>query len=82
MLNGEIVAIRAERMAYANGISIAEMIRRANMTKCTMRQMRKCKRGPTMDTLLRLANVLGCSADYLVGKNDESPELMGGDGGG
>jgi transcriptional regulator with XRE-family HTH domain len=67
---GNWIAIRIKETRERIGISQIELARRAKITSSGICQMEKGQRIPNTSTILRLAEVLGVTIDYLAGREN------------
>ncbi|WP_031405327.1 helix-turn-helix domain-containing protein [Geobacillus vulcani] len=61
---------RLRMLRKAKGLTQEELGRRVNVTKVSISGYENGNRTPDMDTLKALADVLGVSVDYLLGRNN------------
>lgn len=55
----------------AKGITQVELAKLINVTQATYSEYENGKCKPSFDTVLRLCDILGCSADFLLGRSDD-----------
>lgn len=53
------------------GLTLAELGKRVSLTASTLKNYETDRRKPTPETLVRLADALDTSVDYLLGRTDE-----------
>jgi len=68
----EILRKRITETRERHGLNQAELAEKAGVTPAAISQIEKGTRVPTIPVLHRIANVLGVSLDYLIGKTDSS----------
>ena len=68
----EILRKRITETRETQGMNQAELAEKAGVTPAAISQIEKGTRVPTIPVLQRIANVLGVSLDYLIGKTDSS----------
>ena len=73
MYNSTTLADRIKAVAKERGISLKVMLEELGLGSNAMSHMRHGKM-PAADTLARIADFLGCSVDYLLGRTDK-PEV-------
>lgn len=73
MYNPPDIAMRIKSAAKEKGVSLKAMLEELGLGSNTMSHMRHGKM-PAADTLARIADFLGCSVDYLLGRTDK-PEV-------
>lgn len=73
MYNPPDIAMRIKSTAKEKGVSLKAMLEEVGLGSNTMSHMRHGKM-PAADTLARIADFLGCSVDYLLGRTDK-PEV-------
>ncbi len=56
----------------AKGITQVELAKLINVTQATYSEYENGKCKPSFDTVIRLCDILGCSADFLLGRNDDA----------
>lgn len=69
----KLKAVRKNR-----GMTQMELAKRLNVVKGTVSAYEQGLSYPTVETLIKLCDVLDTSADYLLGISDELPIKMGG----
>jgi len=62
--------LREERMRQ--GLSLAELARRSGLSHTMVMRMEKGERLPTIDTLLRITEALGCELGRLITESRRS----------
>lgn len=74
MYNSANIAERIKTVAKSKGIPIKKMLEDVGLGFNTMANMRTSM--PKADNLAKIADYLGCSVDFLLGRDDEeSPAL-------
>lgn len=73
MYDSTTLADRIKSAAKEKGVSLKAMLEELGLGSNTMSHMRHGKM-PAADTLARIADFLGCSVDYLLGRTD-NPEV-------
>ena len=71
MYNSANIAERIKTVAKSKGIPVKKMLEDIGLGYNTMANMRTSM--PKADNLAKIADYLGCSVDYLMGRGDESP---------
>lgn len=71
MYNSANIAERIKTVAKSKGIPVKKMLEDIGLGYNTMANMRTSM--PKADNLAKIADYLGCSVDYLMGREDESP---------
>ena len=72
MYNSAEIAERIKAVAKSKGIPVKKMLEDIGLGNNTMANMRTSM--PKADNLAKIADYLGCSVDYLMGReNNESP---------
>lgn len=76
MYTSETVAIKIKELAKQRTMSIKQVLSTANLGSNTMANMKTSM--PKADSLARIADALGCSVDYLLGRSsvESMPEDM------
>lgn len=69
MYNPPDIAMRIKSTAKEKGVLLKTMLEEVGLGSNTMSHMRHGKM-PAADTLARIADFLGCSVDYLLGRSD------------
>lgn len=72
MYNSSNTAIRIKELAKQRGISMRQVLIAAGLNYNTMTAMRTSM--PKADNLARIADILDCSVDFLLGRTD-NPEV-------
>ena len=62
---------RLRECRIEKGINQQEMADKLNVTQQTYSDYERGKTNPNIDTLLNMADILGTSLDYLLGRSDE-----------
>lgn len=73
MYNLQIIEERIMSIAKASGLSKNKLLINANLNKSIFDNMKKGQI-PSVDKIHVLADYLGCSVDYLLGRTD-NPEV-------
>lgn len=68
----EVLRSRITEARVSHGLSQAELAEEAGVTPAAISQIENGHRVPTIPVLHRIANVLGVSIDYLMGKTNKS----------
>lgn len=76
MYNSEFVAERIKLIAKQQGKSIKDMLITCNLNKNVLSTMTARGSMPKADTLAKIADYLGCSVDYLMGRNNDISASM------
>ena len=71
MYNSTNIAKRIKLIAKKNGISIGKMLSSCNLGINTISHMRQGTM-PKSDTLAKIADILNCSVDYLLGRTNDT----------
>lgn len=71
MYNSANIAERIKTVAKSKGIPVKKMLEDIGLGYNTMANMRTSM--PKADNLAKIADYLGCSVDYLMGRDDENP---------
>lgn len=72
MYNSANIAERIKTVAKSKGVPVKKMLEDIGLGYNTMANMRTSM--PKADNLAKIADYLGCSVDYLMGRDDESPD--------
>lgn len=75
MYNSANIAERIKTVAKSKGIPVKKMLEDIGLGYNTMANMKTSM--PKADNLAKIADYLGCSVDYLMGRDDESPATDG-----
>jgi transcriptional regulator with XRE-family HTH domain len=70
-MNRELLGQRLRQRREQAGWSQAEIAQQTGMIQGDLSLLERGKKHVWVDTLLRLAETLGCSLDYLVGMTDD-----------
>ncbi len=65
------IAATIKELCKSKGITISSLLSNCNLTKSFIYDLEKRSVSPSFDKMSRIANYLGCSVDYLLGKEDE-----------
>ena len=68
MNESKIIAERIRGVAAAKGVGIGAMLKELNLSAGTLSYMSKSF--PKVNTIVKIANYLGCSVGYLLGMED------------
>lgn len=68
------IAERIKLVAKQKKISILDMLRECGLSKNTLSSMLSGGSTPKSENLAKIADYLGCSVDYLLGRTD-NPEV-------
>lgn len=74
---------RMQMLRKKAGLTLKQLGKAVDKAESTISQYESGRREPDNETLLRIADVLGCSVDYLLGREDAktpAPEGRGGEG--
>lgn len=74
MYDSTNAAERIKFYAKSKGISIKEMLESCSLNKNVLSTMQSRKSWPQADNIAKIADYLGCSVDYLLGRTDK-PEI-------
>lgn len=72
MYDSNKVAERIKELARCKGVSVRQVLLNAGLGFNTMANMKASM--PKADNLAKIADELGCSVDYLLGRTD-NPEI-------
>lgn len=67
-----VLAARLKTLMERKGLSQAQLADRADVARSAMNQFLSGERKPSADALVKLADVLVVSADYLLGRTDDT----------
>lgn len=73
-MQNSILAERIKAMCKAKGTTVKSLLELCGMNRNTMYDLEKRSVFPACDKLSRIADYLGCSVDYLLGRTD-NPEV-------
>lgn len=68
------IASRIKSSCKEQGLTISAMIEKCGLTKSFIYDLEKRSTSPSCDKLSRIADCLGCSVDYLLGRTN-NPEV-------
>lgn len=71
MYSSDKVAERIKSTAKDKGISIGILLSECDLSKNTLSSMRSGGFLPRAETIVRIADYLDCSIDYLLGRTDK-----------
>lgn len=74
MHNSQEVAITIKTLAKSKGIAIGKMLSDCDISKNTLSSMQSGGYLPRLESIAKIADVLDCSVDYLLGRTD-NPEI-------
>lgn len=74
MYNSSNVADTIKKEAKNKNISVKQVLERAGLGANTMSNFKTSM--PKADNLAKIADILGCSVDYLLGRVDSAAELI------
>lgn len=74
MYKSENIASRIKEYSRIKNISIGEMLADCELNKNTLSSMLSRGCTPKSENLAKIADYLGCSIDYLMGRTD-NPEI-------
>lgn len=69
---------RMQELRKEAGLTLKQLGEAANKAESTISQYESGKREPDNETLIRIADILGCSVDYLLGRKDTKTPTSGG----
>lgn len=72
---------RMQMLRKKAGLTLKQLGKAVDKAESTISQYESGRREPDNETLLRIADVLGCSVDYLLGREDTKPPAPEGRGG-
>jgi len=76
MSDWTIFGERLSHIMRVNGVPLRELERRTGITLTTLHRYATCKRVPRATEILKCADALGITCDYLLGLSDD-PHLTG-----
>lgn len=76
MSDWTIFGERLSHIMRVNGVPLRELERRTGITLTTLHRYATCKRVPRATEILKCADALGVTCDYLLGLSDD-PHLTG-----
>jgi transcriptional regulator with XRE-family HTH domain len=68
----ENIAKRVKLMAKANNVAIKDLLNKCGLNKNALSSMQCGGSIPRADNLAKIADYLGCSVDYLLGRTDDT----------
>jgi len=74
MHNSQEVAITIKALAKQNKITIKELLSEFNLSINTLSSMQSGGFYPRIEAIVKIADYLDCSVDYLLGRTD-NPEV-------
>lgn len=72
MYNSNNIAKRIKAVARKNDVLIKELVESCSLNKNALSSMQCGGSIPKADNLAKIADYLGCSVDYLLGRTDNS----------
>lgn len=75
MLSSMEIARRIKKTAKLKRINTGKMLSECTLSKNTLSTMQSGGSLPRLETLAKIADYLGCSVDYLIGRTD-SPTVV------
>lgn len=79
-MNGETVVKRIKSMAMSKGIKMQELYEQSGVTSGAVSQWKTGATTPTLDSLQRIADVLGTTVAEIIGEETKKPATDNGDG--
>ena len=73
-MDSALIASRIKLVCRDKGISIKKLLEETKTNRNLIYQLEKNISSPSVESLSKLADYLGCSVDYLLGKTDK-PEV-------
>ncbi|MDE6005096.1 MAG: helix-turn-helix domain-containing protein [Oscillospiraceae bacterium] len=73
MKNSQI-AERVKTKCKEKGLSVAQLLRACGITKSFIYDLEKRDTSPSCERIAKIADHLGCSVDYLLGRTD-NPDI-------
>ena len=74
MHNSQEVATTIKSLAKSKKIAIGKMLSDCDISKKTLSSMQSGGYLPRVENIVRMADYLGCSVDFLLGRTD-NPEI-------
>lgn len=74
MHNSQTVALTIKALAKTKKIAIGQMLSDCDISKNTLSSMQSGGYLPRVENLAKIADYLGCSVDYLLGRTD-NPDI-------
>nr|WP_302143560.1 helix-turn-helix transcriptional regulator [uncultured Schaedlerella sp.] len=74
MHNSQEVATTIKSLAKSKKIAIGKMLSDCDISKNTLSSMQSGGYLPRVENIVRMADYLGCSVDFLLGRTD-NPEI-------
>lgn len=68
------IANKIKQLCKSKGKTIYKMLLDCDISKSFMYDMEKRNKSPSCDKIIRIADYLDCSVDYLLGRTD-NPEI-------
>lgn len=75
-MNNAQVANRIKEICKLKGSSVSKMLEICNIRKSLIYDLEKRNASPSIEVIGQIANYLGCSVDYLLGRTD-NPNISG-----
>lgn len=69
--------LNLEEIRKAKGFSQVELAQAIGTSQAFVCELERGKKSPSFDTLLRIAQVLGCTLDELVGRSEQAAAVGG-----
>lgn len=64
------ISTTIKNLCKANGISITSLLHDCKLTKSFIYDLEKRSASPSCEKITKIADYLGCSVDYLLGRTD------------
>lgn len=77
MNNSQNVALTIKQLAKNRNVQIKKMLADCGLSINTLSTMQAGGSYPRMETIVKIAEYLDCSIDYLLGRTDEQQEVCG-----
>jgi len=72
VVDAGLFVVRLKMLMAEKGLSPAELADRADLARSALTQFFSGDRKPSSDAVVKLANILDVSTDYLLGRRDQS----------
>lgn len=76
MYNSQEIASKIKEVAKAKNITLGKMLTDCNLSKNALSSMQSGGFLPRKETLTKIADYLGCSVDYLLGRDQEQEKSL------
>ncbi len=76
MYNSQEIASKIKEVAKAKNITLGKMLTDCNLSKNALSSMQSGGFLPRTETLTKIADYLGCSVDYLLGRDQEQEKSL------